>query len=130
MQKALRPSALVPPGFDVVSAAGDGALTLITVRYGSKASPCPGCGARSERVHSRYLRRLTDLPLAGRPVRLVVVARRFHCDAASCGRRIFTERFSNGVLAPWARRTAGSTMSSTTLALSWVAARRQVSPGA
>ena len=105
MKKALRPSALVPPGFEVVSAVGDGAMTVITVRHGSKASPCPGCGARSDRIHSRYLRRLTDLPLAGRPVRLVVVARRFHCDAASCGRRIFTERFSDGVLAPWARRT-------------------------
>lgn len=105
MQKALRPSALVPPGFEVVSAVGDGAMTVITVRHGSRASPCPGCGARSERIHSQYLRRLTDLPLAGRPVRLVVVARRFHCDAASCGRRIFTERFGDGVLAPWARRT-------------------------
>src|SRR5271155_3368349 len=80
-------------------------MTVITVRYSSRVSPCPGCGASSERVHSRYLRRLTDLPLAGRPVRLVVVARRFRCSAVSCGRRIFTERFEDGVLAPWARRT-------------------------
>src|SRR5271163_3205313 len=80
-------------------------MTVITVRYSSRVSPCPGCGASSERVHSRYLRRLTDLPLAGRPVRLVVVARRFRCDAVLCGRRIFTERFNEGLLAPWARRT-------------------------
>ena len=33
-------------------------------------------------------------------------ARRFRCDAVMCGRRIFTERFDSGVLAPWARRTA------------------------
>jgi hypothetical protein len=59
----------------------------------------------SERIHSRYLRHVTDLPLAGRPVRLVVVARRFRCGADLCGRRIFTERFEDGVLAPWARRT-------------------------
>ena len=51
-------------------------------------------------------RRLTDLPLAGRQVRLVVVARRFRCDTVLCGRRIFTERFDDGALAPWARRTA------------------------
>jgi hypothetical protein len=44
--------------------------------------------------------------MAGRPVRLVVVARRFHCGAVLCSRRIFTERFDGGVLAPWARRTA------------------------
>ncbi len=43
--------------------------------------------------------------MAGKPVRLVVVARRFHCDAVLCGRRIFAERFEEDVLAPWARRT-------------------------
>jgi transposase len=30
----------------------------------------------------------------------------FFCNAVLCGRRIFTERFDDGVLAPWARRTA------------------------
>ena len=36
----------------------------------------------------------------------MVVARRFRCDTVLCGRRIFTERFEDGALAPWARRTA------------------------
>jgi transposase len=106
MQRALRPSALVPRGFDVESAFCDGATTVITVRPTSDASLCPGCGASSRRIHSRYQRRLTDLPLAGRQVRLVVVARRFRCVTVLCGRRIFTERFDDGALAPWARRTA------------------------
>src|SRR3979411_2052748 len=86
----------VPDGFAVGSAIGDGDTTLITVRPTSRTSACPRCGTRSERIHSRYLRHATDLPLAGRPVRLVVVARRFRCDAPLCGRRIFTERFSDG----------------------------------
>jgi transposase len=34
------------------------------------------------------------------------MARRFYCNAVLCGRRIFTERFGDGLLAPWARRTA------------------------
>src|SRR5271169_6794939 len=105
-QRVLRPSALVPRGFDVESAFCDGATTVITVRSTGGTSLCPGCGASSGRIHSRYQRRLTDLPLAGRQVQLVVVARRFRCDAALCGRRIFTERFDGGALAPWARRTA------------------------
>src|SRR6202048_67928 len=74
MQRALRPSALVPRGFDVESAFCEGATTVITVRPTSDASLCPGCGASSRRIHSRYQRRLTDLPLAGRPVRLVTLA--------------------------------------------------------
>ena len=59
----------------------------------------------ARRVHSRYLRQLRDLPLAGRGVRLSLLARRFRCDTASCPQQIFTERFSSEVLEPRARRT-------------------------
>lgn len=106
MGQTLRPSTLVPRGFVVDAAVNDGEATLITVRPASKMGACPGCGTGSARIHSRYPRRLADLPMAGRPVRLIVVARRFHCDAVVCGRRIFAERFDDDVLAPWARRTA------------------------
>ncbi|WP_253609761.1 MULTISPECIES: transposase family protein [unclassified Bradyrhizobium] len=41
---------------------------------------CPSCGTVSRRVHSRYRRRVTDLPLSGRIVQLLVIARRFRCD--------------------------------------------------
>jgi transposase len=82
MQRALRPSALVPRGFDVESAVFDGTTTVITVRPTSGTSLCPGCGAGSKRIHSRYQRRLTDLPLAGQ-VRLMVIARRFRCATVS-----------------------------------------------
>jgi hypothetical protein len=91
------------PGFVVESAVCDSVTTLITVCPTSRASACPECGVSSHRIHSRYLRRVTDLPMAGREVRL---ARRFRCAAVSCRRRIFTERFNGSVLAPWARRTA------------------------
>lgn len=49
---------------------------------------------------------MTDLPLSGRTVQLLVIARRFRCDAVLCGRQIFTERFAEEVLAPSARRRA------------------------
>jgi len=101
-----RPSTLVPRGFVMEGAALEGATAVIIVRPVSTASACPGCGVRSVRVHSRYHRRLADLPIAGRPVRRLVKARRFYCDAVLCGRRIFTERFDGDLLAPWARRTA------------------------
>lgn len=126
MQRALRPSALIPPGFDVESAVCDGATTVITVRPTSDKSLCPGCGSSSGRIHSRYQRCLADLPLAGRPVRLVV-ARRFRCVTVMCGRRIFTERFDDGALAPWARRTARLDLLVHHLGLPWVAARPRVS---
>jgi transposase len=88
------------------SASLEATTAIIVVRPTSSESFCPGCGARSERVHSRYQRHLADLPIAGRPVRLLAKVRRFYCDAVLCGRRILAERFHDGLLAPWARRTA------------------------
>ncbi|WP_158801466.1 ISL3 family transposase [Acidisoma sp. L85] len=106
MPQTFRASALVPRGFLVDEITSDGASALITVRSIETASICPGCGTRSDRVHSRYYRRLADLPIAGRPVRLMVRARRFYCRAVLCGRLVFAERFDGDVLAPWGRRTA------------------------
>ena len=100
MQRALRPSALVPRGFDVESAFCDGATTVITVRSTSGTSLCPGCGTRSARIHSRYQRRLTDLPLARRQVRLVVVARRFRCVTV-CAVGVFSPSASMTALWPF-----------------------------
>jgi len=106
MRFALRASSLVPSGFVVEGVNIDAVGPAITVRPAGKTSQCPGCGAVSARIHSRYRRQLKDLPIGNRPVRIVVLARRFHCDAVLCGRRIFAERFDQNVLAPWARRTA------------------------
>jgi transposase len=105
MGRAFKASNFVPSGFVVESADDHGGATRITVRSGFEVSACPACATKSRRIHSRYERRLADLPMAGKPVRLVVAARRFFCDAVSCGRRIFAERFDTSVLEPWARRT-------------------------
>lgn len=78
-------------------------LTLV-VRTTGPAAACPGCGALSERVHSRYLRSVADLPWQGVSVRLELHARKFFCDDQGCPRRVFTERLLR-VVAPHARRT-------------------------
>jgi len=105
MQQSFSRSSLVPSGFVVESAYHDGDRAIITVRLSRGFGLCPSCGTVSRRVHSHYRRRVTDLPLSGRIVQLVVIARRFRCDAVLCGRQIFTERFAYDVLAPSARRT-------------------------
>lgn len=83
-----------------------GTTTEITavVRARAANSPCPVCGLESERVHSRYMRRVADLPWCGVAMRLQLQVRRFFCDQPTCPRAIFTERLP-GVVAPYARRT-------------------------
>jgi hypothetical protein len=96
----------VPSGFVVESAFYEGDKAIVVVRASGSIGLCPSRGTVSRRVDSHYRRRVTDLPLSGRIVQLLVIARRFRCDAVLYGRQIFTERFAEGVLAPSARRTA------------------------
>ena len=77
---------------------------IIHLEVWRQSVPCPQCGFKSSRVHSRYQRRASDLPWSSWPVQLVVHTRKFFCDNLRCLRRIFTETFPE-VLAPYARRT-------------------------
>jgi transposase len=106
MQQALHRSSLVPRGFVVENAYYQDDKAIIAVRASGSVGLCPSCGTVSRRVHSRYRRRVTDLPVSGRIVQLLVTARRFRCDAVFCGHQIFTERFAEGALAPSARSSA------------------------
>ncbi|MBK3773437.1 ISL3 family transposase [Azospirillum brasilense] len=74
------------------------------VRAQRRSAPCPRCHAPSSRVHSRYERRLADLPWQGRPVILRLQARRFLCREADCPKHTFAER-PPGIVQPSARRS-------------------------
>lgn len=97
---------LAPDGFAVDAITLRGSQVQIQLRSDGLAGRCPECGRSSERVQSRYIRRPADLPLGGRVVELIVLARRFWCDAVLCSRRIFCERFGAEVLACYGRRTS------------------------
>lgn len=99
-------AALVRSGFALERIAQTDAGMEMVIRPTGRTSVCPVCGSPASRVHSQYRRRLGDLPLAGRSVHLVLLARRFRCSANACERVIFTERFEDDVVLPWARRTA------------------------
>lgn len=70
---------------------GSGAITVEVVGKGH-SSCCPLCGSESERVHSRYERRLKDLPLGEYAVELCWRAQKYFCDNANCQRKIYAER--------------------------------------
>jgi hypothetical protein len=76
-------------------------VLLTTVRA---RAPCPVCGRRSRRVHSRYPRTVADLPWGGVRVTLRVQVRRFRCRHPVCPRRIICERLP-GLARPYGRRT-------------------------
>lgn len=77
---------------------------VMLLRATGKGSHCPVCRQESHRIHSRYRRRLSDLPWEGIPVRIDLRVRRFFCDTEDCGQHIFTERLPKTVQR-YARRT-------------------------
>ncbi|MEV4417842.1 ISL3 family transposase [Catellatospora sp. NPDC049609] len=90
---------------------------LVQAASTAELASCPKCQTVSGRVHSRYVRRLSDAAVAMRPARLVVKVRRFFCDNRACGRKVFCE--SLGFADRHARRTrlAGDGLTSVALAL-------------
>jgi transposase len=78
-------------------------ITLVIKTKAAQAS-CPRCHRTSSRVHSRYFRRVADLPWHGVAVKLELHTRRFRCQNSLCTRRIFCERLPR-VVAHYARKT-------------------------
>ncbi len=66
---------------------------------------CPFCGCPASRIHSRYSRKLADLPWAGKPVQILLQVRRFFCDSQQCRRKTFSERMDTAP--PYARKAVG-----------------------
>lgn len=65
---------------------------------------CPACGKLSTSRHSRYVRKLSDVPWQGRLVQLWLSLRKFRCTQSGCRQKVFCERVP-GVARPYGRRT-------------------------
>ncbi|MFC3691627.1 ISL3 family transposase [Chenggangzhangella methanolivorans] len=103
MAFGFRTNALAPAGLIVDRVTVEADAIEVCVRSPAVIARCPLCSSPARRIHSRYVRRVADLPFGGRPVRLRLTARRFVCEQARCPRRIFGEPFA-GVLGRGARR--------------------------
>jgi len=60
-------------------------------RLAAEGANCPDCAMPSKSLHSRYDRKLSDLPVSGSTVRLRLSVRRFRCLHTPCPRRTFSE---------------------------------------
>ena len=78
---------------------------VLTLTSRSRPTPCPLCCQPATRTHSRYERRLADLPWGEHGVVVRLRVRRMFCDNARCARQVFAERLP-GIAPAWARKTA------------------------
>lgn len=65
----------------------------VQVLSSSPKACCPLCGTLAWRIHSRYMRQVTDLPCVGQHVTLLLTVRKFFCPNPACSRTIFAEQF-------------------------------------
>lgn len=91
------------------SVAWEADRVVIAISSIRESAACPHCGRSSEHIHSRYVRKLADLPWQGFQVQLQWRCRRFFCKNPRCIQRIFTERAPD-LAAPHARRTSRLTV--------------------
>ncbi|MET7784774.1 transposase family protein [Streptomyces sp. NPDC005388] len=84
----------------------DGELVAVRARAAAERAVCPACGTRSSRVHSRYVRRLADSAVGGRPVLIELQVRRFRCGQTSCRQATFAEQV-DGLTVRHGRRSTG-----------------------
>ena len=96
--------AFLLPGCEIDSVrVGDWKL-IIAAHPIKEVAVCPECALSSQRVHSYYVRKPRDLPIAGLVVRLSLRVRRFRCLNSACKKCTFAEDLPE-LLAPHAQRT-------------------------
>lgn len=95
----------LPSGLEITTCSQQEGRLCVSLLSTQPCSHCPLCGTAATRIHSRYQRKLADLPSAGQPVRFQLLVRKFFCEVPTCPRKIFAERLTPFV-APWARVTA------------------------
>jgi transposase len=94
----------LPSGLEIIACSHQEGRLCVSLLSTQPVSHCPLCGSPATRIHSRYQRKLADLPSAGQPIRFLFSVRKFFCDVPTCPRKIFTERLAPFV-APRARVT-------------------------
>jgi len=106
MPRSLHPGSVFPRGLVVDHVGGRSSLT-IAARLIAALARCPSCYQPSSRIHSRYTRGLSDLPVAGSRVVIDVRVRRFRCTVTNCRTKIFAERAAcNGSMTKEPRSTS------------------------
>lgn len=103
-------------------------LIILRVHAVQKKAQCPSCQNYSSSLHSRYIRRVADLPWHGVAVRLELHSRKFRCRNEVCRRKVFCQRLPK-VVQYYGRKTVRLTSVLTLLAfaqepwrISWTSA--------
>ena len=80
------------------------ASMLIRMKFVSRECCCPKCGKIENQYHGTYTRRVQDLPILGKNVRLEIKAHEYNCINEGCDISTIAESF-DGFLNTYSRLT-------------------------
>jgi transposase len=67
--------------------------SLCALRFTDERGRCPGCGSQGF-YRDTVIRKVTDVPVVGHPLRLRVRVPRYRCPTAECDREVFAHNTS------------------------------------
>src|SRR5260370_1882335 len=94
-QMAIIPLFALPSGLEMTACSHQEGMLYVSLLSTLPTSHCPVCGSAATRIHSRYQRRLSDLPSTGQPLRILLAVRKFSSDLPTCPRKTFTDRLTS-----------------------------------
>ncbi|MEU2118165.1 transposase family protein [Streptomyces sp. NPDC016459] len=97
---------LLPQLANVLGVSFEASDAVVVVQARTRSvdpAECTGCGQLSDWRHNRYARRLADVTLAGRPVRIDLSVRRLYCENVTCPKVTFAEQIT-GLTTRYQRR--------------------------
>jgi transposase len=92
-----------PEMYAVTQQCGDDTEYVFELLSKSQTGVCPNCGLESTKRHDYQARRVRDLPILGKPVRLVISQMKYYCENKECEVEIFTEQ--NELVSPYSQFT-------------------------
>ena len=72
----------------------EGNTLIINVERTNKVATCPHCEKKSSSIHSKYVRKIKDLPIQEYKVILNITTKIFFCKNKKCSTNTFSEQFN------------------------------------
>ena len=72
----------------------EGDTLIINIERTNKIATCPHCGKKSSSIHSKYVRKIKDLPIQEYKVILNITTKIFFCKNKKCSTNTFSEQFN------------------------------------
>lgn len=85
---------LLDPNLKIIEHHFNNDILLIDIKSSKETAVCPYCNQISNKVNSKYIREIFDLPIQNYKLKIKLHVRTFFCKNPECNHKTFAERFN------------------------------------